>query len=270
MPQCAPGLSCDTASESRLVRDCREISPARRTLSKQIYDGQYCPELSTALEAELKEFSLPEFQENQSLSLSRLFCGEQPTGWQPVSAVNAHGSVRRVVNLSTRPGTRAPAHMTEPRIQMARRIAAILGCEFAGEFDPATDQDLPAYFVPDDALLAADAAALGIGSERYLFGGVVPHAFVATKVVSHPLVSDDAVAPEGWSHAFARDLAGSVLPGWSAFDEEDARTACARVLRDGPARAKRPCGIGGTGQAIVTSPEQLDQGFSRDTCKNAP
>lgn len=149
--------------------------------------------------------------------------------------------------------------MTEPRIEMARRIAAILGCEFAGEFDPAADQDRPAYFVPDDALLAADAAALGIGSERHLFGGVVPHAFVATKVVSHPLVSDDAVAPEGWSHAFARDLAGSVLPGWSAFDEEDARTACARVLRDGPARAKRPCGIGGTGQAIVTNPEQLDQ-----------
>lgn len=175
-----------------------------------------------------------------------------------VPGTPANSAAGQVVVLSTRPGTLAPAHMTQPRIEMARRIAGILGYAYAGEFDPDANPGVPAYFVPDDALLAADAAAIGIRSEQHLFGGVVPHAFVATKVVTHPLVADDAAAPEGWSHAFARELAGGVLPGYSAFDMADAQEACARILKDGPARVKRACGIGGTGQSIVTSLEQLD------------
>jgi hypothetical protein len=148
--------------------------------------------------------------------------------------------------------------MVEPRIEMARRIARILGYAYVDAFDPDAATGKPAYFIPDDAMLTADAEALGIRGEQQLFGGVVPHEFVATKVVTHPLVAPDAAAPPGWVHGFAEDLAGSVLPGYSAFHPRDAREACARILPGGAARMKRACGIGGLGQSIVTSLAQLE------------
>ena len=60
------------------------------------------------------------------------------------------------------------------------------------------------YFVPSDTLTSADAAKLRIDDAHDLFGGVVPTAFAATKTITHPLVDDDAEAPDGWSAAFTR------------------------------------------------------------------
>ena len=57
--------------------------------------------------------------------------------------------------------------------------------------------------MPSDTLVGLEAArALGVNSEHDLFGGVVPHAFVATKVITHPLVRPRAPAPAGWAHGF--------------------------------------------------------------------
>ena len=89
--------------------------------------------------------------------------------------------------------------------------------------------DGPVYFVPSDAMVGIDAAqALGIHGEDDLFGGVVPHRFVATKVITHPLFDVQAHAPEGWVPEFPQAVAGSVLDGFSAFAREDARRAGAR------------------------------------------
>ena len=75
-------------------------------------------------------------------------------------------------------------------------------------------------------------------TEDDLFGGVVPHPFVATKAITHPLVEPDAAAPEGWSHGFARRVRSVVLPGFTAFTLQDARKAGLRLLERGPVRLK--------------------------------
>ncbi len=79
------------------------------------------------------------------------------------------------------------------------------------------------YFVPDETLAAGEAARLGIHDEDDLFGGVVPEAFVASKVITHPLPARDSAAPRGWNHDLAADLATAVLPGFSVFDPGKSR-----------------------------------------------
>jgi hypothetical protein len=119
------------------------------------------------------------------------------------------------------------------------------------------------YFVPDDTLLDADAARLGIRTEESLFGGVVPYPFVATKSVSHPALEATSAVPEGWSHALAAGFGDAVLPGFSVFTADDARRACERILRLGDARVKPALGIGGTAQTVVTSQADCDAALGR-------
>jgi hypothetical protein len=52
------------------------------------------------------------------------------------------------------------------------------------------------YFVPDDSLLATDAARLGINGPQDLFGGVVPWRFAMTKAITHELVDSLAKRPK--------------------------------------------------------------------------
>src|SRR5215213_252630 len=59
---------------------------------------------------------------------------------------------------------------------IARQLAALKGYDFAGDYDPACRPGRALYFVPSCTVLGLEAAeALGIHSERDLFGGVVPH-----------------------------------------------------------------------------------------------
>src|SRR6266702_7522482 len=101
---------------------------------------------------------------------------------------------------------------------VARRLAAIKGYDFAEEFDRARRYSGPLYFVPNDTLVGIDATRrLGIQNEQDLFGGVVPFAFAATKTITHPLPDAESRSPEGWSPAFANLVRDVVLPGCSAF-----------------------------------------------------
>src|SRR5215475_8869595 len=122
---------------------------------------------------------------------------------------------------------------------IAARLAALKGYHFAGEFDPADRPTGRVYFVPSATIVGGAAAnALGVRTEDDLFGGVVPHPFVATKAITHPLVEPDAAAPEGWSHGFARRIRSVVLAGFTAFTLPDARKAGLRLLEHGPVRLK--------------------------------
>jgi hypothetical protein len=87
----------------------------------------------------------------------------------------------------------------------------------------------------------------------------VPANFVASKVITHPLVRLDAAAPEGWSPAFAESVRDVVLPGHAVFSAADARRACARLLESGPARFKVATGVGGSGQAVIASGADLER-----------
>jgi hypothetical protein len=142
---------------------------------------------------------------------------------------------------------------------LARKLAAIKGYEFAGEFDSSYDYADPLYFVPSDTLVSINAAhELGIRGEQDLFGGVVPFAFAATKIITHALPEQGARAPEGWSSMFSSHVEDAVLPGYSAFTVEDARSAGCRLLRAGALRIKKPHGVGGLGQTVVSNEEELD------------
>jgi hypothetical protein len=156
-------------------------------------------------------------------------------------------------------GQEPSEHEAAALAHSASRIAALKGYSFAGEYEPARSYGSPVYFVPRDTLIGIETARhLGIRTEHSLFGGVVPHPFVATKTITHPLVDPEAVAPVGWSAALAERLEKSVLFGFSAFTRVDVRRAGARVLERGPARLKPARGVGGRGQVVVTSASELE------------
>ena len=94
----------------------------------------------------------------------------------------------------------ALSHESGTRTELAKRLASLKGFAFAGEYDPSRRYQGPVYFVPSDTLTSIEAAnRLGIRSENDLFGGVVPYAFAATKIITHPLIEPQAYAPAGWS-----------------------------------------------------------------------
>lgn len=142
---------------------------------------------------------------------------------------------------------------------LARKLAALKGHAFADAYDERREYPWPVYFVPCDTLVGpATARALGIADEHDLFGGVVPHAFMATKAISHPLVGPQAVAPEGWSPRFADRVRGIVLSGFSVFTVEDARLAGQHLLARGPVRLKPVRATGGHGQSMVMDQSELE------------
>ena len=157
---------------------------------------------------------------------------------------------------------RAHRHDGVTQAAIAARLAALKGYHFAGAFDPADRPSGRVYFVPDTTMVGVAAAnALGVRAEEDLFGGLVPHPFVATKAITHPLVEPDAAAPEGWSHAFARRVRRVVLPGFTAFTLPDARKAGLRLLERGPVRLKQPHSAGWRDQVVVAAPGELEAGL---------
>jgi hypothetical protein len=157
-------------------------------------------------------------------------------------------------------GDRVGGHERSSRGHLAGRIARLLGCEHAGDYDPDGRYSEPVYFVPSHTLVGLSAArALGIRSEADLFGGVVPFAFVATKTITHPLVDAAAHVPAGWSHAFPARVRDVVLVGLSAFAHDDALRAGEQMLQRGEVRVKPGTGIGGRNQAVVTTLRELER-----------
>jgi hypothetical protein len=162
-----------------------------------------------------------------------------------------------------REGSHRAEHDHATCAAIARALAAMKGLAFAGEYDAGTRYPQPLYFVPTDTLIGIEGAqALGIASERDLYGGVAPYPFVATKCISHPLVDERATAPEGWSEAFAQRLEDAVLEGYAAFSLDDALRAGLRLLTGGPVRIKQALGIGGYGQALAHDRAALERALA--------
>jgi hypothetical protein len=184
--------------------------------------------------------------------------------WLPeaVGRAGPTGSLTRHARVSFL-ACRADAREHELTAQrgVAERLAAVLGCRFAGAHDAATAAPADiGYAVPNDTLTSLEAARRwGIRSEDDLFGGVVPAPFVATKTITHPLVGATAAAPPGWRGEFAERVRDVVLPGLSAYSLDDARHAAQRLLRDGPVRLKLASGIGGAGQSVARDAAQLEE-----------
>ncbi|MBE7372960.1 DUF3182 family protein [Pseudomonas lopnurensis] len=153
-----------------------------------------------------------------------------------------------------------PQHERCVHVALAERLAALLGLDYGGEYDPTRRHEAQPYLVPSGTVVGVrEAHALGLMDEGDLFGGVVPQAFVETKAITHPLVRPDAMAPVGWSRDFSAQVKGSVLGGYSVFGLEDARAAGRRLLHEGPLRIKPVRATGGRGQQRVDDIAALDQ-----------
>jgi hypothetical protein len=175
------------------------------------------------------------------------------------SAAQSAGTVVTYWGLGVQPND---GHEVWTLDAVARSIAAIKGYRFAGAYDPKHYYKGHLYFVPRDTLVLSDASRLPISGEADLFGGVVRHAFTATKTITHPLVAPDACAPQGWSAQFAERIAKDVLLGFSAFSIEDARAAGLRMLEEGPVRLKLAIASGGTGQKTARDAAALDDALN--------
>jgi hypothetical protein len=136
---------------------------------------------------------------------------------------------------------------------VAQGLARLKSYEFAGHHRTTQAYEGPLFFVPDDTLLAAHARSLGIAGAGDLFGGIVPYEFVKTKAISHGLVGAAAARPDGWSDTLAAHLRDVVLPGYTVFTHDDARTAAARLLSAGAVRVKNPVAAGMRGQWVATT-----------------
>jgi Protein of unknown function (DUF3182) len=159
-----------------------------------------------------------------------------------------------VVGYSPAGGGFVDDHERITRAEIARRIAALTGFEYVGEYDRSTQYVGKVYFVPSDTLVGLEQARqLGITGEGNLFGGVVPYPFVATKAITHPLVEPNAQAPKGWSDAFPDLVKEAVLRGYTVFAPEQAQVAGQRLLEYGPIRLKLVHATAGRGQKVVTS-----------------
>lgn len=134
---------------------------------------------------------------------------------------------------------------------IARRLADLLALPYAGDVDAARATGDVGYAVPNDTLTSFEAARLGLRSVNDLFGGVVPHPYIATKTITHPLAGAGAAAPPGWCEEFGRRVQRVVLPGISAYSRRDAHEAGLDLLRHGPVRLKLACGVGGSGQSVA-------------------
>jgi hypothetical protein len=153
----------------------------------------------------------------------------------------------------------AQSHERASRAELAKRLAAIKGARFAGDYDPLKHYPGPVYFVPSDTIIGLETAnRLGIRSEQDLFGGVVPYAFTTTKVITHPLFQPDSQAPTDWVPGFARRVHDIVLPGFSVFSRVDASRAGARLLERGTVRLKPARASGGQGQIVVSGVAELE------------
>lgn len=155
------------------------------------------------------------------------------------------------------PHDHASEHERSTLREFARRIALLRGDVPGGFFDPDLRYDGHLYYVPSSTLTAEQAAPLGIHGLDDLFGGVVPHAFVATKAISHPLLDQDSAAIEGWSPELGERIEDAVLPGYTVFTLDDARAAGRRLLASGALRLKPVRASGGRGQSVVRTEEEL-------------
>jgi len=152
----------------------------------------------------------------------------------------------------------ADSHEQATQIELSKRLAALKGWTFGGAYNASREYEVPVYFVSSDTLVdIARAHEIGIFNEHDLFGGVVPHAFIATKAITHPVLDQTSFAPPGWSHDFGKRVRDVVFSGFTVFTRDDAISAGACLLKHGSVRIKPVRQAGGRGQIVISNASEL-------------
>ncbi|MDM0074614.1 DUF3182 family protein [Variovorax sp. J2P1-59] len=178
--------------------------------------------------------------------------------FEPHDAPTAAG-VGFVMEWVIDPANYCSEHELITRRTLAERIAGLQGMQYFGPVSRRPPPAGPRYFIPSDTVETHRAQAIGIRSESDFFGGAVPFSYVATKAITHPLHDGDAACPRDWVQSFSPRIGDCVLPGYSAFSEEDARRAGRTLLRSGDVRVKPVRATGGNGQTVVRDAASLDR-----------
>ncbi|HBP6463244.1 TPA: DUF3182 family protein [Pseudomonas aeruginosa] len=170
--------------------------------------------------------------------------------------MSADPQQRLVVAHSVDPA--AADHEVQGNLALTRWLAEVQNLAFGGAFEPELRQRGLLYLVPTRTLVGLESARqLGVASADDLLGGFVEHAFIGGKAIAHPLARG-GLAPEGWNPLFAEKVRDVVLTGVSAFSLADAHRAGARLLAEGPVRAKLAEACGGLGQHVARDLDELD------------
>jgi len=143
-------------------------------------------------------------------------------------------------------------------------VAEILNAKFCGEFLDINPHEnvylIPSKTIKDPSL----GRKIGIYSETDFLGGVVMYEYLRTKTISHGLVSSFASHPDGWSSLFPKMTEDCVLPGYSTFSKNDARTAYNILTKQGHrVRSKKASSHSGKWQTVVENSEQLEDILSK-------
>lgn len=165
-----------------------------------------------------------------------------------------HPSRPRPARVIAVPGASAarPGHERATLGWIAAQVARVLDVPFDGFADTLPAPRTDAFLVPQNTLDAEEAARWGLQDEAALLGGVVPAAFVASKVITHGLVDPGAAAPPGWNADLGTQLRSVTFPGYSVFARGDLLRAATTLLASARAvRIKLADGIGGGGQHVV-------------------
>ncbi|WP_420793394.1 DUF3182 family protein [Pseudomonas rubra] len=161
-----------------------------------------------------------------------------------------------VVLLDTR--QRTPEHEHSVHLKLAERLAQLFDTEVVEPGKPPTARE-NFYYLPTETLIGTEHYRdMGIAAATDLFGGLVSQPYMATKAISHPLLTD-ARFPLGWTDDFARLAQDALLRGYSVFSLSDAVRAAQLLLREGPLRFKPVRATAGRGQRVITSMKALEQ-----------
>lgn len=146
-----------------------------------------------------------------------------------------------------------PSHKLATLASLGRKIAELKGCTFLEAALPAAFGTMAdCYYVPLETIALEDGTGDRAAFNCHdLFGGIVPNAFMATKVISHPLVADAAHAPANWQHGLGAQLEKIVLEGFSVFTTKDLIRAAEDLLAKGRIRVKSALADGGRGQMVI-------------------
>ncbi|MBI5721167.1 MAG: DUF3182 family protein [Burkholderiales bacterium] len=183
--------------------------------------------------------------------------GSLPMSWPPPPDTTS-GAPAPVAVLFQADRSHGRDHDLRTHANVARGIAALLGVDYVEGLSALPFLDGPAYFVPSRTLGPEDELAAFVGNADDFYGGFVPHPFIATRLITHPLVSPEARAPQGWSREMAAQTRQAVLAGRSVFTPADARAAADELLRRGRVRVKVPAGIH-AGQQVIAHRDELDR-----------
>lgn len=142
--------------------------------------------------------------------------------------------------------------------RLGEKFGALLDCPFLGQYDSKQHAAERYFLIPDETLCerAGDPAVEGLHS---FFGGRVPHPYLATKAISHPLIEVPSRTPDDWSGLMMEMAASSVLQGFTVFDASDALYAGEILLKQGPLRLKPVRAKAGRGQQVIDDLDELSE-----------